>query len=770
VDKEKSPQPLRDNELEKVKISAESINRAISHLNFNHHTMKKNGIFIPSEKSWGESVTELLKQLRMTKIGQEQEDIEILLKNIRHHAEFIANYESGMLLEGAHKDSIVIALSSIEKLGSAFKKSSFPHKNLPYFSEFLILTSVVFNSAISNSVLSEEATEITNFYCDAERYLYSVTLSARAQRHADISMELTGPYKEIAYLFDRQTNSSLTEWVKLDSQTAEQLLDTQQELRTQAADVYINSLPLEQLYNALYEFIPAQQEDDVLPPYVNETEKKDHSPKVPALLLPEVINYFYPDYQKISSRDTIQDITKKLSSEVPLRYVSTFISKFANGKHLRYTMQATIGVVGSFLGPLASILFDMVWPKESLTMDKIIEEIKKQVGEGISDNVAYEMGRRMEIASNSQSMLEGAISAYDKNPTTDNKREVVYRTNSFYDDTAALQTFFFTPNPDLENYAIHYKTFNCCAVIISLRFSAITRYLAEFPNNGETINQYEKFLNESYGYLEKSFDSIWDRQGYRGIRGERTNHLLHRNKRFWIHDFVNGTELSPRYKPGECSYAQWISEQGSIPIDDRSRYFATEATGIRNICDLHTVITREFSRITGKNLPLADALYTKKMSSRILTMNSYWKSYKSVIDFEGEKGAPWYYLQKFGYNRLYNVSIDDSKVDFYSGARWLFSTGIGVVADFRKSASSYTELKFKLPYGIRCELMHKDGYQTMFLPVSREHIGKDNVINTEIWKGARFYFELEFYFSDSDGYHAIAHFTTEKGKSGKPVC
>ncbi|MFB8788035.1 MAG: hypothetical protein U7123_04135 [Potamolinea sp.] len=148
--------------------------------------------------------------------------------------------------QGFAKVSLNQCLLKLDKIDDVFSQAklgffNFPHlPRLTYLTAYILQVYLKLNPSEENSWVAEAAFGRIN------REIEIAMESVYRERHYRIKFDLSGPYHNLAYVYDEHTKSSLTNWVEL-SENARKVHDAHHVLQERIADLYVQSLPFNQV-------------------------------------------------------------------------------------------------------------------------------------------------------------------------------------------------------------------------------------------------------------------------------------------------------------------------------------------------------------------------------------------------------------------------------------------------------------------------------------------------------------------------------------------
>ncbi|WP_183130023.1 hypothetical protein, partial [Serratia plymuthica] len=244
----------------------------------------------------------------------------------------------------------------------------------------------------------------------------------------------------------------------------------------------------------------------------------------------------------------------------------------------------------------------------------------------------------------------------------------------------------------------------------------------------------------------------WTYQGYRGIRQYDHNGVIGIGAKVSIYDFVANRELSDRYKDSDVGSNL---RSASALIDERTRFFATESTYVRNASVLHDSIVKKYNEITKKRLPSALDKYKENSSNRIKVM-------KGMYDYAISRDYKVYhYLRTFGLDANSPPNVDNAIVKVYSiKGEFLLDLGIGFCPGIKEAIYAGTNKKedrisFHIPWGIRVKSVSKE-YGTLYYPRSTSDMKPELLIMAG--ESIECYIDIQYYF----GLYQLSHVTNKK--------
>lgn len=775
-------------EVATVNFSLGELKKALACLGIAEHPSvdaKDDTINLPSEEEWKAKEAAMEESLGLAFSADQRESFQQVNTLMTSHvSRLMADTQQEGFLAQEYNNDLMIAMGVLENQQKLFWSANTPCKVFPYFPRFFALSLIVLHCAVRAKLMRVESPEVSAFLANAADFISRTTSDAAQKRMRSVSVRLAGPYNEMVYLYDTHTESSLTSWVEFDAENAARIQHVSHTLQPKIAREYLQNMGLEPVYNAVACFDDQEKRwEDMLNSHFPASDNATLRTFDNTLILPGVIGRYVelPASAESYNRGYPQSIVKKTLPDAFNRTAATLITKSCAqiaGKAMKLTCSflSTAGI-GLFLGPIADLILGMIFPTNSLTMEDVKKEIRKQVGEKVSNHNKFEILKWLDDLERFKTTLAAVTKDYDQNPSDSNKRKRSNARKDYYDAALALSHRFFTPDPELEEFNIQYKLSPQCALVMGFIYGAFLTYLDEDHDNNLTkdiLNNCRKFINDSWQFIDKVYPQAFDIQGP-NIRIWSTNHLIPENREHWVRDYNNGNDLTYA-KRGNSSGNRTTTERLATFIDQKSRVFALASSGIYNSAVLHHEIAEWFNDVCVKiGGELGGDFNIKPVPSALEQYDAKfnWFLFDTMkkLNEEASINKDWFKTQLSR-----QISYEDNKIFFHDAntGELINSAGLGECRSldtlFKAEKGKGRTVKFTLPYGVRAELFNYDAEGNeksyIYLPANNDKIGEEFKISTSYRQGARFFVDLEFYYN---GLNGLNKFTTENGKWGIPL-
>ncbi|MDC6120166.1 hypothetical protein PJX95_19105 [Serratia rubidaea] len=682
-------------------------------------------------------------------------------------------------------ETIIQNFIFIKEVWGFLGKLNEPHDAFSFFPRFFVLSTMTV--LLSKDLMESEKIELEkqSFLDCSHNYLVNCIESLYLRRISYISVSLTGPYNNKAYVYDGFDNCYLTDLVDFDADSAKSLSELTESLKNKIGRCFTENLPFDFFLHAIFELDGAKTRNDeyttkkILNDIFSCTESmttESMNDLIGNVLLESVKNKYFSVKEKKGDVDnsieignvvvsyvptaveeknlvvdTSIEIGNALVSNVPSAVAATIIEGLLDPKTYPYISSVLTGVAGAFIGPLAGVLVGLVLPSDKLTMEQILKEVEKLVMDKISDLKFNDIKLLCNETENANSYLQAAIK--------DNLQEKIRsEAINFRQKTKDLENEFFKSLPELEKHHFQYRLAWLCVTVMMLRFAALMKSMdiavQDKANNTikELLLDFDAFINSSYSFLDKLYNQAWTYQGYRGIRQYDHNGFIGIGAKVSIYDFVAKRELSDKYKDSDCGSNM---RSAAALIDERTRFFSTESTYVRNASVLHDSIVKKYNEITKKSLPSALDKYKENSSKRINAMKDMYK-YAISRDYK-----VYHYLRTFGIDTNSPPHVDNAIVKVYSiKGEFLLDLGIGFCPGIKEAIHAGTNknedrISFHIPWGIRVKSVSKE-YGTLYYPRSTSDMKPE--LRIMAGESIECYIDIQYYF----GLCQLSHVTNKK--------
>jgi hypothetical protein len=421
------------------------------------------------------------------------------------------------------------------------------HKTLPCFPRFLYLLAQVLNESIESGVLDRKSGTVQMFFDRANDYLERAMKSAFSERRLKINMELAGPRKELAYIYDHQTKDSLTRWVPLTGDSAPVLLRTLDILRDRVADAFMQELPFSEIQTALATVAGAGlaltawselRELLMLPELLPEPDAvqgtsgtqegaqqgdPQHGEKIVVtraairdLLLPGVGAQYLPEIEPNVQSVASQSIDfKPLAQEVLASFTEELIKK----EYKELTKRLLVSIPMGALSPVVGIALNLIFPSEKpITKAEMEAEIDKRLKQALDKAYVSVIKIKFE---NCRAAFQARMQTIRNKEENKGKPQAEWTVGppgeweSFLSVTKDLEGFLFAGDPaHPTDFTRYYLTHQLLSDAMTLRLNALYGKLqAAKPSDvvDFELTSLEACYKGWYLYLEKLLDFAWSK-------------------------------------------------------------------------------------------------------------------------------------------------------------------------------------------------------------------------------------------------------------------
>lgn len=154
--------------------------------------------------------------------------------------------------QGFAKASLHHCLLKLDKIDDVFSQAKRGFFNFPHLPRLTYLTAYILQAYLKLNPLEENSWVAEAAFGRINQEIEIAMEGVFRERHYRIKFELSGPYSNLAYVYDEHTKKSLTQWVEL-NEKARKVHDAHYALQERIADLYVQSLPFNQVSEMVVE-------------------------------------------------------------------------------------------------------------------------------------------------------------------------------------------------------------------------------------------------------------------------------------------------------------------------------------------------------------------------------------------------------------------------------------------------------------------------------------------------------------------------------------
>jgi len=578
-----------------------------------------------SQSAWEssqEKLTQALSGLIPQNRKKESEDYDQKVKNALNglEEEIILLYDKLASLDKKerqkYKTSIEISFENCrQKCSEVFNvlySAPFDYSSLPHLPHLLYLSSYVLRAGIKLDLMHQEK-EGEGIFASLEGVLVRGMTSAFERRKYLIQTELSGPFKNLIYIYDHYLQQSLTNWVEgSEEENARKIDDALLLLGERIADAYVRDLQCDQISSLLTRIWGRQKaqtwakvREDLIIIDKPAPETQDPAPETKSSTqLAESTQEVALDWVKMSYIPELQPAfvvpdNASLLEEIIIEVVNASLERFLESTALSTSIRLIAGAVGGvFAGAAISAIFGLLWPGQPpLTEADVQRMINERVERAVREITLSTINRQFRVTVNSYNLV------MSKNPgfLTIAAWSTVIR-DSYDLQLLLLDQSTNPPEARQLHYQVHQLVDETTIIRLNVLLGALdTAVKTEQHDTVRTLlNDLLKFMNTWYSYLDRLA-----RQSYFDTRRHYDMYVLHR----WGHgnsirlvDRINSASNTPG---GDLIYA---SANDFPPNHDhlygerealrrRLDFFVTLSTQLHNLCLKYDTTSLEVQRL-----------------------------------------------------------------------------------------------------------------------------------------------------------------------------
>lgn len=610
-----------------------------------------------AKSAWDEGTARISRLLEsswsnapLNEAGQQAESaLDAVEEELRLFSERAAYFGRDGMTPGVAAERLNRCLAKLQDAELAvYQPEGGPHKTLAYFPRFLYLSAQVLNEGIESGSFDRKSGTVQMFFERADSYLERAMRSSFRERRLKINMELAGPRKELAYLYDRHTEASLTEWVPLTRDSAPVLLRTLDILRDRVADAFVQKLPFAQwqaalatisgswqaptTWSELREFLmlpgllPADEAQQGTSGAQEGTQQGDPQlgekivitrAAIRALLLSGVGAQYVPELEPEVQSPVSRVDFKPLAQNV----LSEFTNEVIKRQFTEITKKLIATIPLGAVAPGIGILLDLIFPSEKpITKEEMEAEIDKRIKQALDSTYVEVIKLKFENCRKAFNLRMQTIKNKDENQ---NKPEAEWEVGppadweSFITVTGDLEGFLFAADP-IRCYLTHQLFTDA----MTLRLNALYGKL-QAAKPGHAVDVELDLLNTCYrgwyAHLEKLVDFAW----HKTLGGDdflrEQDHTQSPglgalfNPRYIIYDHYNYKNERWQVRHQHRLNAE-NTDKGKLggplnTINQKAAVYATLNTAFRSMCHVYDAAAHKHNEKFGTNLPTALELF-----------------------------------------------------------------------------------------------------------------------------------------------------------------
>lgn len=674
----------------------------------------------------------------LSEAGQQAESaLDAVEGELRLSSELTSYFGRDGMTSGVAAERLNRSLGRLQEAELAvYQPKGGTHQTLPCFPRFLYLSAQVLNEGIESGFIDGKSGTVQMFFDRADGYLERAMRSAFGERRLKINMELAGPRKELAYIYDHQTEESLTEWVPLTDDSAPVLLRTLDLLRDRIADAFVQTLPFAEMQAALVTVSGAGQAPTgwselrellMVPGLLPADEAPQGTSDAPEstpqgeevvvtrtaireLLLPRVgaqhVPELAPDAQapaslRVDWKPMAQSVLAEFTNEVIKRQFTEVTKKLI----------ATIPL--GAVAPGIGILLDLIFPSEKpITKEEMAAEIDKRIKQALDQAYVEVIKLKFENCRKAFNMRMQTVQ-------NDNSIGAPQDWEPLLIVTGDLEGFLFAgdqTNPG--DFTRYYLTHQLLTDAMLMRLHALYGKL-QAAKPGDLIDAELDALKECYtgwfSYLERLLTFVWNNPREENDFVITKSHYVSQGsaEKFVINDHFNhkGAVVSESAHENRLS-TEYPSRHDKAKLNvslatikQKARLFTALNTTFKSMCEVYDAAARKHQEKFGGYLPMAlGPLFNTRLAGSYFSSMNKFAIDNPYSDGGGKDQFTWSPSSRAGlYRRDYNdFSVTDLYVTTGSrGGTYRFYS-VGDYADLKRDgndAQEMTEMRF--PRGLR---------------------------------------------------------------------
>ncbi|MCS4320821.1 hypothetical protein M2407_005195 [Serratia sp. BIGb0234] len=602
-------------------------------------------------------------------ISQHLDELEILAINYNHKGREIGN-----LLNNYFLYQILDKTNEIK-----YELKNKVHIGLAFLPRYLYLLTEILKK-ISEYDNKENTDSIkNNFLGFVEEYLLQCVEKLSYYRRSLIVRRMAGPRLEFSYIYDEYYERSLTEWVELTDETAEQLSAAQDLLTGEIVSSFILTLELDKLEQLIITIKgDCQCNDNILlqnDNQLNDDKRTQYLKRAHSIILPEI-----SEHHCKSLIAHINERASKINAPVGVKYHSrqlvTDFLKIRLEKNLSPVIKKLLGrtLIGT-ISPFFMIIFDIIFPSNSPGMEEIKAEIDKRISAALDKYEFEQMKKKFDA------LLDAYL--FRMETVKNNNKSVAEQEQWDLGRPEDWEPIIFMCM-EIKNYFynnIKFKNDYEAAQLIS-DFNSIYFLLLNFRlqcfNDGDdittTIEYMKEMLNGWYNHLQNLISvGFFDIHASNDILLHKVNPLTGQ----W--NTVDGYQAPDTFTRQLSGYDRWDRIRWTHDmIRERIRLYLLLNTQVINLCAEHHSLVTNFNKIFNMSLVSAENL-----ALPFIERNYVDKMQEHLSKSPYSDGGGWSGLTLPAFSTNYNSSLkkqfstDDCFVWIYTrqGERKLLSLG-----------------------------------------------------------------------------------------------
>ncbi|MFN6538413.1 MAG: hypothetical protein RM021_018975 [Nostoc sp. EkiNYC01] len=493
--------------------------------------------------------------------------------------------------QGFAKASLHQSLLKLDKIDDVFSQAklgffNFPHlPRLTYLTAYILQASLKLHPSEENSWVAEVAFGRIN------QEIQMAMESVYRERHYRIKFDLSGPYHNLAYVYDEHTERSLTNWVEL-SENARKVHDAHYVLQERIADLYVQSLPFNQVSEMVTKLWgqgettswATVKKNCVLIDLTDESNA-ELSASIKELTLDWVKASYFPEFSVAiqASNVTVEDWK---------RTNDTLMAEFLGG-FLRATGAALAeAAAGPIFGPAFLALFRTIWERARIARGEL-SDMDRAIEEALTKEEILDIRHWFNVCFNAYTSFFSTLNDEPHIGSVTNQDWLHLRTQTYN-----LQRLLFLPRR-----VIHYQTHQLVSEAMVMRVNTLmgacgtalaTNATSTMSDIGANVVE---MLNQWYGFMEEL-----RQQSYNRTRGQRD---FMRENRFsglpgapWL--TINDM-LAKQLRLSHDTRKEPQSTVSFLGVTKRVDYYVTLNTELLNLCRGYDIAVRRFREV-GINL------------------------------------------------------------------------------------------------------------------------------------------------------------------------
>jgi hypothetical protein len=494
-----------------------------------------------------------------------------------------------------YKTSIEISFENCrQKCSEVFKvlySAPFDYSSLPHLPHLLYLSAYVLRAGIKLDLMDQEK-EGAGIFASLERLLIRGMTSAFERRKYLIQTELSGPFKNLIYIYDHYLQQSLTNWVEgSEEENARKIDDALLLLGERIADAYVQELQCDQI-SSLLTIIWGRQEaqtwakvrDDLIIIDKPAPETQDPVPETKSSTqLAESTQEVALDWVKMSYLPELQpafvvpenaSILRSIISEVATASLERFLESTALSTSVRLIAGAVGGV---FVNAAISAIFDRIWPPQPpLTEEDVQRMINERVERAVREITLSTINRQFRVTVNSYNLVMSKNSDF----LTIGAWSTVIR-DSYELQLLLLDQSLNPPEARRLHYQVHQLVDETTIIRLNVLLGALdTAVRTDQHDSVKTLlGDLVTFMNTWYRYLDRLAQ-----QSYLETRRHYDMHVIHD---FWaaevrLLDRMNNGVIYAADSNFPQTHDHLRGEEQALRR--RVDFFVTLSTQLHNLC------------------------------------------------------------------------------------------------------------------------------------------------------------------------------------------